>query len=428
MDYLQKPLVPLNSSLCNLLSKYEKMPSLYPSLRSLSKLALVQLACPSVLGGSPPTCTNPQTSCQNSTAVSDTCCFNAPGGQLLQTQFWDSSPATGPSDSWTVHGLWPDHCDGTYDANCDASRAYTNITQILQAAGKTDLLSYMNTYWKDVNGNDESFWEHEWGKHGTCISTLEPKCYTDYTPQEEVPDFFQKTVDLFKTLNSYQFLSDAGITPSSTTTYTSADILAALKKPRGVDVAIQCENTNELDEIWYFFDVAGSVQTGTFIPSDPDGSKSSCPATGVKYLPKSGSSSPPTTTTTTTTRGGPTTSPGTPFNGKGTLQVTTSGKADGCIISAGTWYTTGTCATFTAAASGSGFTLTSSKGKCGVVNNVLTCGSSVSSATVFSNSNGNLAYNSSPSFYASSVPTGSTQAAVSTSQEATSLTITWKSS
>jgi hypothetical protein len=33
-------------------------------------------------------------------------CFNYPGGQLLQTQFWDTAPATGPVDSWTVHGLW----------------------------------------------------------------------------------------------------------------------------------------------------------------------------------------------------------------------------------------------------------------------------------------------------------------------------------
>ena len=62
----------------------------------------------------------------------------------------------------------------------------------------------MNTYWKDYQGNDESFWEHEWDKHGTCISTLRPSCYTNYVPQEEVVDFFQKTVDLFKTLNSYQ--------------------------------------------------------------------------------------------------------------------------------------------------------------------------------------------------------------------------------
>lgn len=98
----------------------------------------------------------------------------------------------------------PDHCDGTYDANCDASRAYTNISSIISAAGQTDLLTYMNTYWKDYQGNDESFWEHEWGKHGTCISTLNPSCYTNYVPQEEVVAYFQKTVDLFKTLNSYQ--------------------------------------------------------------------------------------------------------------------------------------------------------------------------------------------------------------------------------
>lgn len=98
----------------------------------------------------------------------------------------------------------PDHCDGTYDANCDPNRAYTNISDILTSYGKTDLLDYMNTYWKDYQGNDETFWEHEWAKHGTCISTLDPGCYTDYTGQEEVVDFFQKTVDLFQGLDSYQ--------------------------------------------------------------------------------------------------------------------------------------------------------------------------------------------------------------------------------
>ena len=45
-------------------------------------------------------------SCHNKSAVANTCCFNYPGGLLLQTQFWDSDPATGPADHWTVHGLW----------------------------------------------------------------------------------------------------------------------------------------------------------------------------------------------------------------------------------------------------------------------------------------------------------------------------------
>lgn len=143
----------------------------------MTSLLLASLL-PLVLAGSPKTCLNPQLSCQNTTSVSDLCCFNAPGGQLLQTQFWDTNPSTGFSNSWTIHGLWPDHCDGTYDANCDSSRAYTNITDILESYGKTDLLSYMNEYWLDENGDNESFWEHEWGKHGTCISTLKPSCYT----------------------------------------------------------------------------------------------------------------------------------------------------------------------------------------------------------------------------------------------------------
>ena len=28
-------------------------------------------------------------------------------GLIQQVQFWDTDPVTGPSDSWTIHGLWP---------------------------------------------------------------------------------------------------------------------------------------------------------------------------------------------------------------------------------------------------------------------------------------------------------------------------------
>ena len=51
-------------------------------------------------------------SCQNTTAIKNTCCSPTPGGLVLQTQFW--STYTGleqkgqllPKDSWTIHGLW----------------------------------------------------------------------------------------------------------------------------------------------------------------------------------------------------------------------------------------------------------------------------------------------------------------------------------
>lgn len=51
-------------------------------------------------------CPKPELSCQTRFDSQDTCCFNYPGGQFLQTQFWDADPAVGPDDSWTIHGLW----------------------------------------------------------------------------------------------------------------------------------------------------------------------------------------------------------------------------------------------------------------------------------------------------------------------------------
>lgn len=38
------------------------------------------------------------------------------------------------------------------------------------------LLEYMRIYYKSNDGNDESFWEHEYNKHGTCFTTLRAKC------------------------------------------------------------------------------------------------------------------------------------------------------------------------------------------------------------------------------------------------------------
>ncbi|EOA89884.1 uncharacterized protein SETTUDRAFT_167610 [Exserohilum turcica Et28A] len=414
-----------------------------PSLRTLSKLAvggaqIILGGGKRVMGDFTQSCPNAQLSCHNTTAVANLCCFNAPGGQLLQTQFWDASPPTGPDDSWTIHGLWPDRCDGTYDANCDSSRSYSNISAILNSFGATELLSYMSTYWKDYQGHDESFWYHEWAKHGTCISTLDPECYTDHKPTEEVVDFFQKTVDLFKTLPSYQWLSDAGIVPSTSQTYTFDAIQQAIKAKRpDVDVTLGCRS-GALNEIWYHFDVRGSIQTGEFVPSNPDGTKSTCPKSGIKYLPKHGNggggggSSPPSTTTTTTAGSSPapTSAPGTPFSGRGILNVVLNGKQQGCIISKGTWYTTGTCATFTASAAGAGdsFTLSSSKGNCGVVGGALTCGGGVSSGTAFTNADGVLAAGGNAKWSADAVAKGSTQQTVyAGGDHAAAFSISWQS-
>lgn len=422
-----------------------------PSIRSLLKfsasvlgtaqLALGRLSSPvhRLAGNSSAAaaCPHPQLSCHNTTAVQNLCCFNAPGGTLLQTQFWDTNPASGPSDSWTIHGLWPDNCDGTYSANCDDTRAYTNISAILESAGDTTLLDYMRKYWTTTYSSAETFWQHEWGKHGTCISTLDPDCYTDYRPTEEVPDFFQTTVNLFKSLPSYDWLKSAGIEPSTTKTYTAAQIQNALKKHHGgKEVYLGCEN-GKLDEIWYFFNVRGSVQTGTFVPTESVGGDSTCPDTGIQYVPKSSggggdgtsssSSSSPSSSSSvpsSSSSSAPSSTPtGPAFSGSGYLNVITSGSKHGCIISGGTWYTSGTCATFTASSSGDGFTLQSSKGDCVISGGELSCASSVSNPSTFSADGTKLVYNDGSTFYADAVPSGFTQGTVYTGSSGHDVTL-----
>jgi len=128
-----------------------------------------------------------QYSCENTTAFASSCCNVVQGGLVLQTQFW--STYTGleregqllPSGSWTIHGLWPDNCDGSYDQYCDLSRQYDpspdpsklpdgtpvppykgpGVQTFIEEFGRVDLLEYMNTFWINQGAPNEDFWAHE---------------------------------------------------------------------------------------------------------------------------------------------------------------------------------------------------------------------------------------------------------------------------
>lgn len=88
------------------------MSSLLPSIRGLSKSLLTYSqflllsSSKPALGGTPPSCTNPETSCQNTTAVADTCCFNSPGGLLLQVRM--SKSFLGPGRETLANASLPD--------------------------------------------------------------------------------------------------------------------------------------------------------------------------------------------------------------------------------------------------------------------------------------------------------------------------------
>lgn len=71
-------------------------------------------------------------------------------------------------DNLTIHGLWPDCGDGTYPTTC-TKEAYDH-DRVVKAVG----LDVLETMWpniqvaEDAGKKYDSFWEHEWTKHGTC--------------------------------------------------------------------------------------------------------------------------------------------------------------------------------------------------------------------------------------------------------------------
>ncbi|TCD64320.1 ribonuclease T2-like [Steccherinum ochraceum] len=319
--------------------------------------------------------TSGQASCHNTSHVSDLCCFESPGGLLLQTQFWDTNPTTGPSNSWTIHGA-------------------------------SDTLSFMQQFWVDINGQNEQFWEHEWSTHGTCYSTLETSCLPSGSPKgAEAVAFFNTVVKLFKTLPTYDWLAKAGITPSTSQTFTLATLTSALKSASGVTPSLDCDGKN-INQISWYFNLKGSLLDGQFVPIDAP-EKGSCATTGLKYPPKSGAPS-------TTTSGGssPTGSPPGSLPAKAHL---TAGSTGG-LLTAGTW-STQTPATFSLSGSTSSFTMSTSKGNCGVSGGKLTCGSGVSASTFSAQTSGSkllLASGGSTAFTSDATPSGTTQETIFT--------------
>ncbi|KAJ2041718.1 hypothetical protein GGI03_000196 [Coemansia sp. RSA 2337] len=220
----------------------------------------------------PDTCPIDTVSCQRSDV--DPCC-SPKNGLLVLSQQWDTR--WGPSDAFTIHGLWPDTCAGKMlpGDGCDSTRSYTNISSIVEATDPA-LLKELNTFWPSNKGDNNWFWTHEWVKHGTCVTTLHPRCYAhdDYVPQQEVVDYFRSVLALRAKYNVFQALNASGIVPTEPetgrrpkNTYTLTQFKQAIRAAWGVEPNVKCIG-RRLQEVQIWFKVRGR---DTYYPVDPWG-------------------------------------------------------------------------------------------------------------------------------------------------------------
>ncbi|KAH6626485.1 ribonuclease T2-like protein [Chaetomium sp. MPI-SDFR-AT-0129] len=259
----------------------------------------------------------------------DSCKVETFGGLVLSTQFWDtytgleSEGQLLPANSFTLHGLWPDFCNGSWTQYCDFARQYDPKPDPNTTTGKPDgvpvppytgpsvdtfltalghpghkLLAWMNKYWIAQKQPNHQLWAHEFSKHATCFSTFAPSCFShkDLKKHQDLLTFFDVSAQYFKSLPTYDWLAAADITPSNTTSYTLADIQSTLASHHDGEVPyLGCSgkryNETEagkgsldngftaLTEVWYYYHVYGPVQAGKGKPVGADingGSISSC--------------------------------------------------------------------------------------------------------------------------------------------------------
>ncbi|KAG6146409.1 hypothetical protein E4U28_000602 [Claviceps purpurea] len=242
----------------------------------------------------------------------DTCCTETYGGLLVATQLWstftgrESEGQVYAKNSWSIHGLWPDFCNGSYTQYCDLSRQYDPKPSPNTTNSKPDGVRVPPYTGEPIDG-----WFAPHGKL-SLLSSMKKHWPPNSSPHDDLFTFFETVLRWHRTLPTFQWLLDAGIQPSNTTSYTYAAIQAALAQtPDGQHhppAFIGCggprfnetlrgrgsldNGRTELNEIWYYFHVRGRPQRGEgrrVHAGDAGGRLTTCAVAegAVRYLERS---------------------------------------------------------------------------------------------------------------------------------------------
>jgi len=129
-------------------------------------------------------------------------------------------------NTWAVHGLWPSraHTKKYGPFSCNQTWHYDHKT--IQP-----FLGNMNKYWPNLMQNkpDDSFWSHEWEKHGTCACQQDqPKNEPHEKWCHREADYFLKALEVRKQVDFDAHMKKNKIIPHKTKTYTFAQVKKVL--------------------------------------------------------------------------------------------------------------------------------------------------------------------------------------------------------
>ena len=91
-----------------------------------------------------------------------------------------------PKNIWTIHGLWPNYKNGTIPKWCNGKN------DIDIEIKNQSLYDYMVHYWPGLMSTNESFWGHEYNRHGYCYNQRNNISVYDYET------FFLKVIEIYQ--------------------------------------------------------------------------------------------------------------------------------------------------------------------------------------------------------------------------------------
>lgn len=134
-------------------------------------------------------------------------------------------PAARNYTYWTIHGLWPEFSNNTWDQFCRKDHLDLKVLEPI----KSRLLHEWPNLLADKS--DSSLWQHEWLKHGTCTNMIEF-------------DYFNRTLDLNTRYPLTDWLQSGEVVPSTSRAYNIDDVHQSIASHFPLaSVSVDCQHS-----------------------------------------------------------------------------------------------------------------------------------------------------------------------------------------